>query len=356
MDLRACEIQHVFNCTVAYPNNSHSGTIRLVPNRTSSTAAVTLSLSAIGIISMLLMPQAISSEPTPYRSMIPLLPEWIFFSALALIGGVLLVSAGVLFREMLRRASAPDMGKILGRRRMLRVIIGATAAFFVFYIAAALILSFLRVDEEVQDQARNITEELVDLRAEKPDEELPEPPDSRQYLVSANKNDFSGRSRVVAFLTTIAAFGVAVFVGMRAVRSIRREPVQVEDDATDGFRRELLNTARDVLERLVEQGDDRGAIIAAYAMVESTFAGNGFTREPWQTPKEFFDETITVSGVISTDEGRRSLTDLALLYEVAKFSDHPLGEHDRRRAISLLERIERELSSTTPTSRSAVGR
>ena len=50
------------------------------------------------------------------------------------------------------------------------------------------------------------------------------------------------------------------FIGLKAARMIRSEPLQEEDAAPAELRNELLRSARAALERLVKQGDDREAV------------------------------------------------------------------------------------------------
>ena len=326
-----------------YPHDRHTGTIRHVQKQNSPAAAVTLSLAVIMVVAFLLIPRALSQTDLSRPPALPILPGWIFYSCGVLLIGALCLSAAFLARDVLRGAPSPDTERILERRRMFRIVAGVILAFFVFYLLAALALSFVRMDDEIQEQTRQLSAEFAATEDTATDMDLRES-DGGSELVSSGTDDGERRTRILALCIAIAASAISIFLGIRYARSVRSEPMQLEGGETDLFRRELLDTARSVLQRLVEQGDDRSAVIAAYAMVEDTFSRTGYARHESQTPKEFFSEVMLSTDVISTEAGRGALVDLAALYEIAKFSDHPISHGERIRAISLVESVERQLS------------
>jgi hypothetical protein len=58
-----------------------------------------------------------------------------------------------------------------------------------------------------------------------------------------------------------------------------------------------------------------------------------------ETPTEFTARVLRVLGASAA-----AAFDLTGLFEIARFSDHPMDEVDRRRAIASVRRVEEELS------------
>ncbi|MBB2987016.1 DUF4129 domain-containing protein [Terracoccus luteus] len=101
---------------------------------------------------------------------------------------------------------------------------------------------------------------------------------------------------------------------------------------------ELVETAERRM-ALVESGDPRNGIVAAWLDLEVSAATTGLPRDPAETSTEY------TSRVIGTwDVDRVRLAELAALYREARFSTHPLGEQQRRRAASALEVLHRDLA------------
>ena len=109
-------------------------------------------------------------------------------------------------------------------------------------------------------------------------------------------------------------------------------------DEEAGLDDALLPAVHLALDRLLEGSDDREAVIAAYGMVETTFAEYGFRRDPAVTPRVFVERVVSTIWD-RTEYAYKSLVDLSLLFELAKFSDHRVEQVDRNRAIVLMERL-----------------
>jgi hypothetical protein len=85
-------------------------------------------------------------------------------------------------------------------------------------------------------------------------------------------------------------------------------------------------------ERLKLGGEPQAAVIAAYAGLEKTLAEHGQRRRPAETPTEHMARALAEFPALADPA-----VQLGALYEVARFSDHPVGEADRRRALAALE-------------------
>jgi heme/copper-type cytochrome/quinol oxidase subunit 2 len=84
--------------------------------------------------------------------------------------------------------------------------------------------------------------------------------------------------------------------------------------------------------------DPRRAVIAAYATMERILAARGLPRREVEAPLEYMTRLFAERTV--SDEALATLTDL---FELARFSHHPIGPAARERAIAALTRIEQEL-------------
>lgn len=100
---------------------------------------------------------------------------------------------------------------------------------------------------------------------------------------------------------------------------------------------ELLDTAADRIS-LLEDGEPRNAIVAAWLNLETSAAATGLPRDPAETSTEYTTRVLR-----TWDVDPRSLGDLAALYREARFSRHPLGEEHRRRAVRDLTTVHDDL-------------
>ena len=97
----------------------------------------------------------------------------------------------------------------------------------------------------------------------------------------------------------------------------------------------VLAGAVDVtLEALAREPDPRRAVIAAYAAMERALAGAGVGRVRSEAPLEYLRRVLAEASVAPDDV--RTITDL---FQLAKFSRHPVDEPMRRRAIAALQQV-----------------
>jgi hypothetical protein len=120
-------------------------------------------------------------------------------------------------------------------------------------------------------------------------------------------------------------------------RRARRERRAVVPDAAElvgaGLRRSLAD--------LESEPDPRLAVRRAYARMEASLGEIELSRAPDETPTEFAARVLRVLGASAA-----AASDLTGLFEIARFSDHPMGEDDRRRAIASVRRVEAEVASS----------
>lgn len=124
----------------------------------------------------------------------------------------------------------------------------------------------------------------------------------------------------------------AVFVRRRRARRERRavHPDPAEQVGS-GLRRSLAD--------LESERDPRLAVRRAYARMEESLGAIELRRAPDETSTEFTARVLRVLGASAV-----AASDLTGLFEIARFSDHPMDEDDRRRAIASVRRVEAEVA------------
>jgi hypothetical protein len=89
---------------------------------------------------------------------------------------------------------------------------------------------------------------------------------------------------------------------------------------------------------LESERDPRLAVERAYARMEESLGAIELSRASDETPTEFTARVLRVLGASAA-----AASDLTGLFEIARFSDHPMDEDDRRRAIASVRRVEAEV-------------
>jgi hypothetical protein len=100
---------------------------------------------------------------------------------------------------------------------------------------------------------------------------------------------------------------------------------------TDETRRALLNAVDIGLDDLLHDPDPRRAVIACYQRFELVLSQHGLSRAPWQTPLEYLRVALQRFHLPAS-----RLQSLTTLFELAKFSTHPLGEVEKLFAVAVL--------------------
>ena len=118
-------------------------------------------------------------------------------------------------------------------------------------------------------------------------------------------------------------------------RRALRERRAVAPDAAARLGSDLRRSLAD----LEAERDPRLAVQRAYARMEESLREIELSRASDETPSEFTARVLRVLGVSAA-----SVSDLTGLFEIARFSDHPMDEDDRRRAIASVRRVEVEVA------------
>ena len=138
---------------------------------------------------------------------------------------------------------------------------------------------------------------------------------------------------IVGSLAALLLVAPAAVVVRR--RHARRARQAVVPDAAarvgSGLRRSLVD--------LESERDPRRAVQRAYAGMEESLGAIELSRAPDETPTEFTARVLRVLGASAA-----AASDLTGLFEIARFSDHPMDDDDRRRAIASVRRVEAEVA------------
>jgi Domain of unknown function (DUF4129) len=133
----------------------------------------------------------------------------------------------------------------------------------------------------------------------------------------------------LALATGLGALAVALWVAFG-----ERLALLWERARADGPPEPLAAAVEESLEDLRAEPDPRRAIIRCYARFERVAARSGVARQPWSTPMEFMRETLRRLPLPSA-----AVPALTGLFELARFSHHPLGMPERDRALAALHEI-----------------
>jgi hypothetical protein len=103
-------------------------------------------------------------------------------------------------------------------------------------------------------------------------------------------------------------------------------------------RQALLEAVEISLDDLLREPDPRRAVIACYRRLEDVLGQHGLPRAPWQTPLEYLHAVLR-----RFHPPAMLLRGLTTLFELAKFSAHPLGESEKHMAIAALRDVKAAL-------------
>jgi hypothetical protein len=150
----------------------------------------------------------------------------------------------------------------------------------------------------------------------------------------------AGGQEWLTALLVLAALGLAASVLLRGIR-LGQRPSTLARLAS-----RLDQVLEEGLDELAAEPDPRRAVIGAYARMERSLAGVGLPRSGPEAALEYLARLLQRLGAHSAPA--QQLTDL---YQLAKFSRHPIDEEMKRQAIAALvelgdqlrERAEAEL-------------
>jgi hypothetical protein len=145
----------------------------------------------------------------------------------------------------------------------------------------------------------------------------------------------TGLIGALALLAGLGSLGFALWLGL-AGRLLPR-PGAAEDQPA-----RLVQAVEESLDDLRREPDARAAILRIYRHFERALAGAAVPRRPWQTPTEVMRAAL--SRLPLPPSPVRSLTGL---FEIARFSRHPVGEAERDSAWRSLTEIRATLDTPT---------
>ncbi len=131
----------------------------------------------------------------------------------------------------------------------------------------------------------------------------------------------------------------------RSPRRRRRRPEDVEFEVLDSAVQVTEAMSEDAEEQrtlLVIGGEPRNAIVECWHRFEEQAVRAGVDRRPWQTTAEF---VLGVLDLVGADRG--AVARLADLYREARFSDHPMSDEHRGKALDALDEIHASLRTRT---------
>jgi hypothetical protein len=145
---------------------------------------------------------------------------------------------------------------------------------------------------------------------------------------------FSGALGFLALLSGLGSLGLMLWIvfGDRLARWWTGSPAGSPEPQP------LIEVIDESLDDLRREPDTRRAIIMCYRRFEQVLARSGFPRAAWETPGEFMRQALSrlalPSGAVSA---------LTELFELSKFSHHPVGPAERDVALAALVQIKSAL-------------
>ncbi len=130
-----------------------------------------------------------------------------------------------------------------------------------------------------------------------------------------------------------ALLAAAAIAAVLVSRRRRRLGLAASADALVGLGQAL----DDAIEDLRREPDPRRAVVAAYARMEQALSVYGLPRRPAEAPYEYLGR------VAKELDAEESVADLTELFELAKFSEHSVGETMRGQAIAALSAVRDEV-------------
>jgi hypothetical protein len=179
--------------------------------------------------------------------------------------------------------------------------------------------------------------------------------DDTQDQIEEARNEERGEPpgwlAAIAFAVEVFTVGVVLFLVGRILHKLRqmwlarsprrrrrrRRPEDVPFEVLDSAAlvTEVMSDDADEQRTLLAiGGEPRNAIVECWDRFEQQAVQAGVERRPWQTTAEF---VLGVLDLVGADQG--AVAGLADLYREARFSDHPMTDEHRSRALDALDVI-----------------
>lgn len=171
--------------------------------------------------------------------------------------------------------------------------------------------------------------------------------------------DESSWSSILTTIAIVVGLAVALLVASAVASSLRhrtrRDEPEIDEKPAIEDEPEIDDEAVDAaiessIETLLGHPDPRIAVTAAYAVLLDALAQAGFGRFSYETPQEHLARCL--SGLRVAPGPMR---DLLVLFEIAKFSNHAVGETERQRALAALRASQDQLRARNLASAAAPG-
>lgn len=274
------------------------------------------------------------SAETPKPRGIPYLPKPALFGIVGLLAALVLLSSAPALKRLVQYIRIKFTLPFLPDRQVVSLVLAGVSIFLVLFFLAALVISLLRYPEEESGNAEpgegEGTFEVEEVE--------PEPvPEEVEIL---DDGSTGGNRRILLYAFLLVSVAGVLFWSIRMYRSLPQRSAEEEDEETQALKRELKSASQLSLSRLLEAGDNRTAVIAAYALMSECFKKGGFTQTPSQTPYEFMQYALAAVVKKWANLPAKQLLRLTELYELAKFSDHTIEENHRKSALLCLREIE----------------
>ncbi|MDH6136723.1 hypothetical protein P3T37_006154 [Kitasatospora sp. MAA4] len=177
---------------------------------------------------------------------------------------------------------------------------------------------------------------------------------TNQPLRSGNEHSRSGGSANGGFLlhglgavveaVVVALILLGLVLGLVALwrrrHSLWGDPAQPPALAPDADDAQALADAVDSARRALRGDDVRTAVIACYAAMESSLAESGAGRRAADSPTDLLDRVVA-SGTLRAAEA----AELTGLFREARYSTHPMGPDELRRAGAALDAVSAQLAA-----------
>jgi hypothetical protein len=163
-----------------------------------------------------------------------------------------------------------------------------------------------------------------------------------------NSAPINFQSLLIGFLIVLGVvLAVLLIVLLARWLTIRRRTGGAGDGTVDGGLAEgdgtgeaLAGAVQAGRQALADDPDPRTAIIACYAAMETSLGDGGISRRKADTPTELLQRAAE-AGLVQ-GHAAQALTDL---FGEARYSTHPMGEHQRDQARAALEAISAHLAA-----------
>ena len=267
------------------------------------------------------------------------IPDWLMLAIVIgfAVAALAIIALSAVGRRRVQTPRAHPRETTL-EREMRRVLIGVWASGLV---AASLLLALLPWIEDL------LTRSFTPVRDAESDLEIPDAPAGagpEDALSAFEPNGFvdgllSAIAAYAGLVMVIAGAGIAIAALVGLVAAVRRWRQRRTAAAVGGVV-ELARAVDDGIDRLESVADPRAAIVECYARFESAAAAADRPRRPAETAREFLEAALATLALPADAVGR--LTDL---FELARFSLHPVGATERADALAALGRIKAALDA-----------